>query len=188
MMKKILLVCCLLLLSLAVRANENTALDFSFHDLAGKALELNQYKGKVILVVNTASQCIFTPQYRQLEQIYNEYRDRGLVVLGVPSPDFGRQEFSDPEKIKQFTEENYHISFPLSEPTDVVGADAHPFYRWVNQVYGRKATPKWNFYKYLINRHGELIAWFPSTTKPDSTTMRKAIEAALSEQVTAATS
>ncbi|MGC6484843.1 MAG: glutathione peroxidase [Candidatus Puniceispirillales bacterium] len=161
-------------------AMAETAHDFSFTAITGEPLPLDQYRGKVVLVVNTASRCGFTPQYDDLQAVYEAYRDQGLVVLGVPSNDFGRQELDTAEEIKSFCEVNFNITFPLADKTVVKGNDAHPFYAWAAEELGYMARPRWNFHKYLVGRDGQLINWYASTTNPNSSKVRAAIEAALS--------
>ena len=156
----------------------STAHDFVFENLEGGDLRLADYAGKAVLVVNTASLCGFTPQYEGLQSLWETYRDRGLVVIGVPSADFGRQEYDSPGEIKQFCEINYGIDFPMTEKVRIKGADAHPFYLWIADQ-GRMKLPRWNFYKHLIDADGELVDWFASTTSPDSRKVIDAIEAHL---------
>jgi len=154
---------------------------FTFTSIDGEALPLASYAGKVVLVVNTASRCGFTPQYEGLQTLWDTYRDRGLVVLGVPSGDFGGQELASAAEIKQFCEVNFEIDFPLTEKTHVSGDDAHPFYLWAGDELGRTAKPRWNFHKYLVAKDGRLTDWFSTATGPSSERVRQAIEAALAE-------
>jgi glutathione peroxidase len=165
---------------LEARASEKTAYDFAFDRLEGGPMPLSQWRGKALLVVNTASLCGFTPQYAALERVWTRYRDRGLVVVGVPSNDFGGQEPGKAGEIKEFCETTFGIDFPLAAKSEVVGTGAHPFYRWAADVLGAGRAPQWNFHKYLVGRDGRLINAFPSATAPDSMTMTQAIEAALS--------
>jgi glutathione peroxidase len=160
-------------------AGASTAWDFSFVGIDGQPLPLADYRGKAVLIVNTASECGFTPQYKGLEQLAEKYRERGLVVLGVPSNDFGGQEPGSSGEIKQFCELNYDIRFPLTEKTKVTGEDAHPFYQWAARELGPLAKPRWNFHKYLIAPDGRLVDWFSTVTKPESSRVIKAIEAIL---------
>ena len=158
-------------------SGEKTAYDFSFTTLMGEEpLPLSKFKGKLLLVVNTASHCGFTPQYRGLQELYSEYADRGFVILGVPSNDFGAQEPGNSEEISKFCKLNYGVTFPMASKQVVSGDSAHPFYLWARSVLGADATPKWNFHKILINKHGKPIAAYPSTTAPDSATLVNAIE------------
>ncbi|MFN5589904.1 MAG: glutathione peroxidase [Holosporales bacterium] len=159
-----------------------SAYDFSFTALRGGApLPLEAYRGKVLLIVNTASKCGFTGQYEGLEKLYNDYKDKGLVVIGVPSNDFGKQEPGSGEDIAKFCELNYGVTFPMAAKESVSGEAAHPFYKWARGVVGMTGAPKWNFHKYLINRKGELTDYFHSTTAPDAELLRKAVETALAE-------
>ncbi|SHF31925.1 glutathione peroxidase [Ruegeria intermedia] len=157
-------------------ARAQTAWDFTFEALEGGAMPLSQWRGKVLLVVNTASFCGFTPQYRDLVQVWQDYRDRGLVVIGAPSTDF-RQEYDEAGKIKDFCELTYGVDFPMTAPVHVVGAAAHPFFKWAAAESGQRV--RWNFNKYLIGRDGRIITWMPSTLKPTARKARAAIEAAL---------
>src|SRR5580698_6933489 len=127
------------------KPTDKTAYDFSFETLDGKPMPLSQYKGKVLLVVNTASKCGFTPQYKGLEALYNKYKDRGLVIIGVPSNDFGGQEPGNATEIKNFCQLNYGVTFPMTSKQVVSGDDANSFYKWVYSVLGFGSAPKWNF-------------------------------------------
>src|ERR1700674_6045159 len=138
------------------------AYQFEFRSLDGDKLPLAAWRGRPVLVVNTASFCGFTPQYRGLEALWRRYGARGLVVLGVPSNDFGEQEPGSAADIKTFCETNYQVDFPLTEKNRVVGAAAHPFYRWVAGLLGEAGTPRWNFHKYLIGPDGPLAAAWPT--------------------------
>jgi len=157
----------------------DTVHGFSFTAIDGEALPLSHYRGKLVLVVNTASKCGFTGQYKTLEVLWQKYRDRGLVIIAVPSNDFGKQEPGNEADIKQFCQTRYHVSFPITTKQKVVGNDAHPFFVWVSKAVGSRAVPQWNFYKYLINAEGQLIAWFPSITSPASDRIMHVIEANL---------
>lgn len=144
-------------------------------------LEMKAYAGKAVLVVNTASFCGFTHQYSGLEALWRKYRDAGLVVLGVPSNDFGNQEPKSDSEIKSFCQGAFNITFPLTTKTRVKGADAHKFYHWVAETSSGEASPRWNFHKLLIGKDGRLVTWFPSSVAPGSVKVNKAIEAALAE-------
>jgi glutathione peroxidase len=156
-----------------------TAHDFSFTSIDGQPLPLKSYAGKPVLVVNTASFCGYTPQYQGLEAVWQKYRGRGLIVLGVPSNDFGEQEPGSAGEIKQFCETTYKIDFPLTEKQHVVGAQAHPFYKWIAAELGEGGVPRWNFHKYLIAPDGSLAGAWPSRVTPESAEVAKAIEGAL---------
>jgi len=168
-----------LMMTIAPLAHAASAYDFEFDGLDGAPLPLSQYEGKVVLAVNTASACGFTPQYEGLQALYEDYHDQGLVVLGIPSNDFGRQEPLSAEGIKDFCAVNFNITFPMTDKTVVKGQTAHPFYQWAAEELGMIAKPRWNFHKYLIGRDGKLINWFASTTAPQSSKLKKAIEKAL---------
>lgn len=157
-----------------------TAYDFEFTLIKNsEKLKLSDLKGKAILIVNTASKCGFTKQYALLEELYNEYKDEGLVILAVPCNDFGKQEPGENSEIAEFCQLNYHITFPIAQKAKVSGEAAHPFYIWAKEVLGFGTAPKWNFHKYLINTKGELIDYFHSRTSPSSASLRKAIDKAL---------
>ena len=151
-----------------------SAADFSL-DAPGGPLDLRQFAGHPILVVNTASLCGFTPQYAGLQALYAEYKPRGLVVLGVPSNDFGRQEPGDPTVCTA----RFATSFPVAGKAHVTGQAAIPLFQWLAREAGALGRPRWNFYKYLIDREGQLATWFGSVTKPSSLRLRAAIERCL---------
>jgi len=170
-------------MNMPAKAQEQNAYDFSFTTLVGaQPLPLAQFKGQVILVVNTASQCGFTGQYEGLEKLYTTYKDRGLVIVGVPSNDFGKQEPGSSDDIAHFCKLNYGVDFPMASKEDVIGDDAHPFYKWANEYFGYIGRPKWNFHKYLIDRRGNLVTYFHSTTTPDDEDLVAAVEKALDEK------
>lgn len=153
-----------------------SAFDFQFSSIEGNNMPLSIFEGKVLLVVNTASRCGFTKQYKGLVKLWQRYSERGLVVIAVPSNDFGGQEPGKEEQIKDFCEVTYGVDFPMTEKTVVSGASAHPFYRWANETVGAVGRPRWNFHKYLISRDGQIVKWFSSITAPDSAKIIKAIE------------
>lgn len=153
-----------------------TAHDFSFRSIDGGELPLSRFAGKVVMVVNTASRCGFTPQYEGLQALYEKFRDRGFVVVGVPSNDFGGQEPGTAEEIKDFCETTFAIDFPLADKEHVRGDDAHPFYVWARDEYGFVAAPKWNFHKYLLDGNGKLVDWFSTSTSPGSGRVSRRIE------------
>ena len=156
-----------------------TAHDFSFTALDGTPLPLSGLKGKTVLVVNTASKCGLTPQYEGLEALYRDYRDQGLVVLGVPSNQFAGQEPGTEAEIQEFCTLNYGVDFPMTSKTEVKGPGAHPFYKWAAQQLGDDAEPKWNFHKILIGPDGEAVTAFGSRTEPLDPEVKGAVEAAL---------
>ena len=152
------------------------AFDFSFRKIDGGELPLSAWRGKPVLVVNTASECGYTPQYADLEKLWQRYRDRGFVLLGVPSNDFGAQEPGSEAEIKSFCEKNFGVDFPLAAKEPVTGAKAHPFYQWVAKEAG---APKWNFHKYLFNKDGSIAGTFGSRTEPNAPDLNAAIDEAL---------
>jgi glutathione peroxidase len=166
---------------LAVTATAGSLYDIPLKDIDGRPTSLKAYQGKVILLVNVASQCGYTRQYKPLEAIYRKYKDQGFVVVGVPSNDFGGQEPGSPEEIKQFCASKFDVTFPLMEKVRVKpGPDQHPLYA---ALTGKDAAfpgeVKWNFGKFLIGRDGKVLARFQSGDEPDSPQVIKAIEAAL---------
>lgn len=142
--------------------------DIKINDLQGKPIDLSNFKGKKILFINVASKCGFTPQYRELQKLYEKYQEQ-LVIIGVPCNQFGSQEPGNPNEIKEFCEINYGVSFPITEKIEVKGSNQHPLYQWLTkkQLNGNQnSTVKWNFQKYLIDENGEFIDFFYSITKP----------------------
>ena len=156
-----------------------TAYGLTFDGLITDHVALQSYAGKVILVVNTASHCGYTPQYAGLQALYTELAPQGLVIVGVPSGDFHEQELGTAKEIAAFCRLNYGVTFPMAAKYHVIGAEAHPFYRWAQASLGESAVPRWNFHKILIGRDGRAIAAFPSATKPDDPAFRAAVQAAL---------
>ncbi len=156
-----------------------SAHDFSFTTIDGKPLDLKDYAGKAVLVVNVASFCGFTPQYKELQQLHETYGPKGLVVLGVPSNDFGAQEPKTEPEIARFCETGYGVSFPMTSKQKVVGADAHGLYQWISAEAGEGAAPKWNFHKYLIGKDGRLVESWPSKVGPMSPQITGAVQTAL---------
>lgn len=167
------------LLLMSATAQAESAHDFTFRSIEGDPLPLSDFAGKAVLLVNTASFCGFTPQYEQLQAVWEDYRARGLVVLGVPSDDFGGQEYGDNAQIKQFCDVNFGIDFPMTEKQDVKGPTAHPLYAWIGGQLERNAEPRWNFHKFLIDPEGRVVEGFPTTTRPDAAPVIAAIEAVL---------
>ncbi|MGI9026036.1 MAG: glutathione peroxidase [Burkholderiaceae bacterium] len=148
-----------------------TIYDFSANALSGKPADLAACKGKVLLIVNTASQCGFTPQYKGLEALYEEFHDRGFEVLGFPCNQFGGQEPGESEDIAQFCERNYGVTFPMFAKIDVNGGATHPLFTWLkNEAPGILGTKdiKWNFTKFLVDRNGNVVGRYASTTRPDA--------------------
>jgi len=151
------------------------ALDFKFPRLQDEKMQnLCQYKGKVVLVVNTASYCGFTSQYEGLESIYSKYASKGLVVIGFPSNDFGQQEPGSNKEIADFCKNTYDVKFPMMAKSVVSGSNANPMFKLL--IDKTKTTPKWNFYKYLIDRDGNVVNSYSSMVKPDSKTITSEIE------------
>jgi len=155
-----------------------TAYDFAFKSIDGGALPMSSFKGKTVLVVNVASQCGLTPQYAGLEALWRAKKDKGLVVLGVPSNDFGEQEPGSNAEIKKFCEANFDVTFPLADKEVVSGERAHPLYRWAARQTGALGVPTWNFHKILIGRDGRIVDWFTAAGGM-GTKLDRAIEAAL---------
>ena len=155
---------------------EKLAYDFNFKDLNGSNLSLADYKGKVIVVVNVASQCGFTSQYEDMQKVWEKYQSKGIIMLGIPSNDFGKQEPGINEDIKNFCEAKFDISFPMTEKVSVKGTGAHPFYIWAWKNHGKSAIPKWNFHKIIIDKNGKVAETFSSITNPSSKNFIKALE------------
>ena len=161
-------------------ANTDNAYGFEVVSIDGERLPLDAWRERLVLVVNTASFCGYTPQYSDLEALWQRYRDRGLVVLGVPSNDFGQQEPGSAAEIKQFCETNYAVDFALTAKCRVIGGEAHPFYRWIAETLGEAGTPRWNFHKYLIGPDGELAGAWPAQIAPTDRRITTEIEQLLS--------
>jgi len=164
-----------------------SAYAFRFAALNGGDIALADFAGRPILVVNTASQCGYTPQYSGLQTLWTRYRDRGLVIIGVPSNDFGGQEPGGASEIVKIAQDEYHVTFPLAAKAGVKGAAAHPFYRWAARTLGAKSAPAWNFHKYLVGRTGRLIAGYGSRVTPESRELVSAIENELAKPAQADT-
>jgi glutathione peroxidase len=156
-----------------------SAHDFTFSGIDNKPIDMKQYKGHPVLVVNVASFCGFTPQYTELQKLHETYGPKGLVVLGVPSNDFGAQEPKTEAEIAKFCETNYGVTFPMTAKQKVVGMDAHGLYQWIGGEAGEGALPKWNFHKYLIDKDGKLAGSWPSKVGPLSPEITGAVQAAL---------
>ena len=156
--------------------NTKTLFDFKINSIDGKEINLSIYKGKTLLVVNVASKCGFTKQYDDLQNLYDLYSEKGLIVLGVPSNQFGGQEPDSETEIKNFCKTNFNITFPMTSKYDVKGDGAHPVYLWAKKNYGKSTVPKWNFHKILINKEGKVEDTFGSFTKPMSKKIIKKIE------------
>ncbi len=152
--------------------------DFNIEGISGDVIDFKEYKDKVVLIVNTASYCGFTNQYDDLQKLWDIYKSRGLIVLGIPSNSFNQEKKSDDE-VKKFCEVNFDINFPLSSITEVKGKNAHDLFKWAKENHGKSAIPKWNFYKILINKEGKIEDTFSSFTKPLSKKITDKIESIL---------
>ena len=152
--------------------------DFKINSISGDIIDLNDFKGKPVLVVNTASYCGFTKQYDDMQELWERYKDKGLIVLGIPSNSFN-QEKKDNSEVKEFCEVNFNINFPLTEITDVKGDNAHEIYKWAKENFGKSAIPKWNFYKILINKEGKIEDTYASLTNPTSKKIISKVESLL---------
>ena len=150
--------------------------DFSINDINENKLDLSIFKNKTILLVNVASNCGFTKQYADLQELYENYKDKGFIVLGVPSNQFGGQEPGSNNEIKDFCETNFNITFPMTSKYDVKGNEAHPIYQWAKENFGKSSVPKWNFHKILINKNGKIQETFSSFTNPKSKKIINEIE------------
>ena len=154
---------------------EKVFFDFKIESITGELIDFNDYKDKVILVVNTASYCGFTKQYEELQELWDTYKSQGLIVLGIPSNSFNQEKTNNLE-IKKFCEVNFNINFPLSTITEVKGKNAHDLFKWAEKNYGKSAVPKWNFHKILINKDGKIEDTYVSFTKPMSKKIVQKIE------------
>ena len=160
----------------------SNVLDFTLNSIDGKPAPLAQYRGKVVLLVNVASRCGYTPQYAGLEKVYEQYKDRGFVILGFPANNFGAQEPGTDQEIKTFCSSKYNVTFPMYSKISVKGADIHPLYQFLTD---KQANPKtggdiqWNFTKFLVGKDGKVIARFESAVTPESADVTSAIERAL---------
>ena len=153
----------------------NLAYDYTFNSIDGNKIKLEDFKGKVIVVVNVASRCGYTPQYEDLQELWTNYQKKDLVVIGVPTNNF-KQEPGSNKEIKKFCETNFNITFPMTSKYDVKGTNAHPVYLWAKNNYGKSAVPKWNFHKILINKQGVVEDTFASFTNPMSNKIIKKLE------------
>ncbi len=155
--------------------NENLFYDFKINDVSGNELNLEDFKNKVVLLVNTASYCGFTKQYDDLQYIWDKYKENNFVVLAVPSNSFNQEKKTNDE-VKDFCKFNFNITFPITEISEVKGDLAHPIYKWALDNYGSSAKPKWNFHKILINREGKVEDTYSSFTNPKSKKITSKIE------------
>tara|TARA_B100000683_G_C12228578_1_gene448129 strand:+ start:99 stop:644 length:546 start_codon:yes stop_codon:yes gene_type:complete len=152
--------------------------DLNIESISGDTIHFSDFKNKVVLVINTASYCGFTNQYEELQDLWNKYKSKGLIVLGIPSNSFN-QEKNNNSDIKEFCEVNFNITFPLSTITEVKGENAHELFKWAKDNHGKSAVPKWNFHKILINKQGKIEDTFASFTKPSSNKIISKIESIL---------
>ena len=157
---------------------EKTFYDLNIESITGEIINFKEYENKAVLVVNTASYCGFTNQYEGLQKLWDNYKSKDLIVLGIPSNSFNQEKNKDDE-IKKFCEVNFNINFPLSTITEVKGANAHEIFKWAKKNYGKSAVPKWNFHKILINKEGKIEDTFASFTKPMSDKLIRKIEGIL---------
>jgi len=150
--------------------------DFKINSINGEKLNFSNFKGKTLLLVNVASYCGFTKQYEDLQNLYDNFKERGLIVIGIPSNQFGGQEPGTESEIKDFCETNFGITFPMTSKYDVKGDNAHQIYLWAKESYGKSTVPKWNFHKILINKNGKVEDTFASFTNPMSKKILKKLE------------
>ena len=177
--KKIIVYIIILMFSFFNKTMSDTSktfFDFKINSINGDELDLSIFDGKTILLVNVASNCGFTKQYDDLQKLYDNFKDKGLVVVGVPTNQFGGQEPGSETEIKNFCETNFNISFPMTSKYDVKGDNAHPIYLWAKDTYGKSTVPKWNFHKILINKQGKIDDTFASFTAPMSKKIRKKLK------------
>ena len=158
---------------------EKLFFDLSINSIDNEMINLSEYKGKIVLLVNVASKCGFTKQYTDLQILHDKYKEKGFVVIGVPSNQFGGQEPGSNEEIKNFCETNFNITFPITDKFDVKGKNAHGLYKWAKENHGNSTVPKWNFHKILINKEGKIQDTFNSFTTPLSDKIIKQIELGL---------
>jgi len=156
--------------------NSKTFYDFKINSINGEELNLSIFNDKTILLVNVASKCGFTKQYDDLQKLYDDYKEKGLVIIGIPSNQFGGQEPGSDAEIKNFCETNFNINFPMTSKYDVKGNNAHPIYIWAKETFGKSTVPKWNFHKILINKNGRVVDTFASFTGPLSNKIIKKLE------------
>ncbi|MEM7212120.1 MAG: glutathione peroxidase [Pseudomonadota bacterium] len=161
------------------KAGPDTAHAYSFVDIDGGVIDLAQFRGRPLMIVNTASRCGFTYQYDGLQALYDRYRERGFVVLTVPSDDFGRQELESETAVKAFCAVNFKLDLPMTSITRVRGRDAHPFYKWARGQLGPANAPRWNFHKYLVDGNGALVEAFSSQIEPESAAVLTTVETLL---------
>jgi glutathione peroxidase len=157
--------------------------EYVFVGINGARMPLSNYQGQPLLIVNTASECGYTPQYQELQRLWMDYRQSGLVVIGMPCDDFGHQEPEDEEAIAEFCETNYQVNFPMTGKYHAMGVSAHPLFHAIREEFGDDATPRWNFHKYLFDRTGQLVGFWPSAVTPDDSAITHQIECNLQSWV-----
>jgi len=150
--------------------------EFVFMSINGASMPLSNYRGQPLLIVNTASECDYTPQYEALQHIWEDYRQSGLIVIGIPCNDFGQQEPGDEEAIAEFCHTNYQVGFPMTGKYNIMGLAGHPLFNAIREEFGDDATPRWNFHKYLFDRNGQLVEFWPSRVTPDDPVITHQIE------------
>ncbi len=162
-----------------ISVGKKSLYSFTMKTIGGKDKPLAEYKGKVLLVVNVASLCGFTPQYKDLEEVYRKYKEKGFVILGFPANNFGQQEPGTDEEIRTFCDTKYNVTFDLFSKISVKGTDQHPLYRYITKDSPFPGDVKWNFQKYLVDRQGNIVAMFPSKVKPTDAQVVEKIESLL---------
>ena len=163
-------------LNKSISDSSKTLFDFKIKSISGDVISLSEFKGQTLMLVNVASNCGFTKQYDDLQKLYDNYKDKGLIVVGIPSNQFGGQEPGKNSEIKDFCETNFNITFPMTSKYDVKGDSAHPIYLWAKETYGKSTVPKWNFHKILINKDGKVEDTYASFTNPMSKKILKKLE------------
>ena len=163
-------------LNKSISENTKTLFDFKINSINGDELNFSDFKGQTLILVNVASNCGFTKQYDDLQKLYEDFKDKGFTVIGIPSNQFGNQEPGANYEIKNFCETNFNITFPMTSKYDVKGDNAHPIYLWAKETFGRSTVPKWNFHKILINKNGKVEDTYASFTNPMSKKIVKKIE------------
>ncbi len=182
MLKKLFISAAVLFSVGATAGDQESLHDFTVKSIDYSEMQMSQFKGKAVLLVNTASFCGYTPQYKGLQKLWSNYREKGLVVLGVPSNDFGDQEPGDEGNIKKFCKVNFQVDFPMTKKMVVNGGDGNAeLYNWLAAEMGDESRPQWNFHKYLISPEGNPVAFFKSDVKPNSDELIEAVEKVLSE-------
>ena len=180
-MKKVIFLLSIVMFFFKPSANANyekKIYDFSIESISGETINFKDYKNKVILVVNTASYCGFTKQYIDMQRLWEKYKDKGLIVLGIPSNSFNQEKKNNAD-VKEFCEVNFNINFPLTTITEVKGNNAHQIFKWAKNNHGKSAVPKWNFHKILINKEGKIEDTYASLTNPTSKKIINKVESLL---------